>query len=1163
MTIAQKHVCLGNEAIARGLVESGCHFVAAYPGTPSSEIIPAVARFKRENNLDTYIEWSVNEKVALENALVASYTGKRAAAVMKQVGLNVAADPLMSAAYIGVIGGFLVISCDDPGPHSSQTEQDSRFMAMFAKIPVFDPANPEEARAMIPLAFELSEKFQLPVILRPVTRVSHARQTIAFQPIPNLERRADFPRNPPRWSAPPRQRLFLHGELNKKIKDIEAYFHQLPTINYIEHDCERASLGIIAAGICHAMVQDTLTELDLAGKIPVLKIGTPYPLPLELVEAFLAKCDEVLILEETEPVIEYQIRDKTKVTGRLDGAVPGAGEMLPDLVARILVRLCRKHSLPFKEDTAPLDFEQMLARLGLPFRRPSLCPGCAHRAAFYIMKKTFPQAIFPSDIGCYTLGMNMDTVDTCHNMGAAITFASGLFHAYHQDKADIPIIATIGDSTFYHSGPAGLLNAVYNGARFVLVILDNSITAMTGMQPTPESGITADGHPGKQLSLEELVRGCGVEYLKVVNPYDMEAMAREVKRAREYTRPPEGGVAVLIARYPCITQKKEQLKITPVKVDIRHVSPGGQGRPALAVGERPAGYLPVYRDKIAPCTAACPLEVDARGYLTLLARGEFAAALSLIREKNPFPWITGRLCARPCEKACRRGRVDEPVAINCAKRFLAEGELLPVFEPKPGPDKKEKVAIVGSGPTGLMAAVSLRLLGYGVAIFEALPVAGGTLAVSCGRFRLPQEVLEREISLVERLGAEFKFNVRIGADLTLDDLFRKGYGAILLAPGAHEAREISLACAEAAGVMDVLSFLRKLALQEALPGFSRVVVLGRDERAIDAARSALRLGAREVTVLANRTRSRLPASDRDISEAQEEGINILFKAEPSRIITADGKVTAVAYRQAGGPDIGGPEKKEERVAADFVLISPDYVPALDSFPGTIERTEAGNIRVNPATLMTATGGVFAGGDAVSGPGNFIENLAAGKKAALSIHCFLRGEELPMPQKAGLKDRVGRARIDDVESKPRVKEAGTNVSACRDNFEEVPLLPREEEVVAEAGRCLHCGACNHCDICLIQCPLGAITKKDGNYEIDQAKCSGCRLCVRECPTTALEMPAAGACMACGYCLKRFECPSLIKSEDGPMEINRLTCVDCGLCLQVCGHGAIYRVNQEGA
>ena len=891
-------VLLGNDAIARGLVESGCQFIAAYPGTPSSEILPGVVRFKKENNLEIYIEWSTNEKVAFENALVASYTGKRTAVTMKQVGLNVAADPLMSSAYIGTVGGFVIISCDDPGPHSSQTEQDTRFMAMFAKVPVFDPASARDAQQMLPIAFELSEKFQIPVILRPVMRVSHSQQTIVFNPIPKMERKANFERNPQRWSATPRFRFALHKELNLKLKKIAEEFISMTSLNFIEHDREKAVLGIIAGGIGYAIARDTLLDLGLQEKIPVLKIGTPFPLPTGMVEAFIRKCDHVLILEETEPVIELQIRDKSKVRGRLDGTLPNEGEMLLEAITRILSDLCRELSIPVEREPSTEPLEKMVASLGLPIRRPSLCSGCPHRASFFALKQAFPKGIFPSDIGCYTLGMNMDTVDTCHDMGAAITFASGLYQAYHQDGKEVPIISTIGDSTFFHSGPQGLVNAVYNGARFLLVILDNSITAMTGMQPTPEFGVTADGHPGGTLSLEELVKGCGVKYLRIVNPYDIKGMILEAKRAYEYTKQPEGGMAVLIARYPCITHQKEQLKIKPAKIDIRHVPPLEKDLPQMKSGAMPRSHLPVYRDKIAPCTGACPIQVDARGYIDLISKGKFDEALALVRRKNPFPGITGRLCARPCEKVCRRADVDQPIAIDLLKRFLADMETAPVPDPVPGLEKKRKVAIVGSGPTGLMAAYDLRRLGYPVTIFEALPRPGGTMAVGTGRFRLPEEVLNREIDIVRVLGAEFRLKTRVGDKYSLDDLKAEGYKAILLAMGAHKPGRVDLPGHEAEGVIDSLTFLKKVALKQKVPALSRVVVLGGSERSVDAARTALRLGAKGVTVLFSRSQKEMPAEQSEIAEAEKEGVLFQYLSVPTKIMVSHGKATGICFKDA-------------------------------------------------------------------------------------------------------------------------------------------------------------------------------------------------------------------------------------------------------------------------
>jgi indolepyruvate ferredoxin oxidoreductase alpha subunit len=1176
MSNKETKVLLGNEAIARGLVESGCQFIASYPGTPSSEILPAVVRFKKENDLDTYIEWSTNEKVAFENALVASYTGKRAAVSMKQVGLNVATDPLMSAAYIGTIGGFVIISCDDPGPHSSQTEQDTRFMAMFAKIPVLDPASPRDAQTMLPIAFDLSEKFQIPVLFRPVLRVSHAQQSITFNPIPKMDRKADFPRNPQRWSATPRFRFVLHKQLNMKLKEITRAFNAMTSLNFIENDQERAVLGIIAGGIGYAIIRDILPELDLEEDIPILKIGTPYPLPTEIVEAFIRKCDHVLILEETEPVIELQIRDKSKIIGRLDGTVPNEGEMLPEVITQILSDLCRKYSIPLKETPSTLPLERIVTSLGLPIRRPTLCSGCPHRSSFFALKRAFPNGIFPSDIGCYTLGMNMDSVDTCHDMGAAITFASGLYQAYHQDGKEVPIIATIGDSTFYHSGAPGLLNAVYNGSRFVLIILDNSITAMTGMQPTPESGVTADGHLGQALSIEGLVKGCGVKYLKVINPYDLKGMIREVKKAYQYTRQPKGGMAVLIARYPCVTYQKDQLKVNPIKVETRTIPPPERDLPRVKSGAMPQFLLPVYKDKIAPCTAACPIQVDARGYIALVSKGKFDEALALVRQKNPFPGITGRLCARPCEKICRRGEVDQPIAIDLLKRFLADTEkaFSPPFEKgglggflTPGPEKKEKVAIIGSGPTGLMAAYDLRRYGYAVTVFEALPVAGGTMAVGTGRFRLPEEVLNREIDIVKKMGAKFELNKRIGGTISLDDLKKKGYKAIFLAIGAQKPNAPNPPGHEVKGVTDSLTFLRKAALNEKLPTPSRVVVLGGNDRSLDAARTALRLGAKEVTILFSRSQKEMPADPSEIKEAEREGVTFEYYSVPTRVLTSGRKATGISFKKtvlSAPTSLGrtrvlsakGPEKK---LKADLIITSPTYVPDLRPFNTAIPQTAWKTILVDPVTLATPMEGLFAGGDAVTGPKNFIEGLAAGRKAALSIHRYLSGADLRANREMeGVSTELVSVNIEMVEPKPRIEEPSLSIQSVKNHFEEVHGLPDQEAILAEAKRCLHCGACYFCDTCLIQCPEGAITKTDSGYVINYEKCTGCRVCVKECPTSAIEMPAVGACIACGYCFKRFECPSMTRGEDGRLKIDRLTCVDCGLCTMVCGQEAIYTV-----
>lgn len=567
----RQEVMLGNQAIGRGLVESGCHVVMAYPGTPSSEILPEVVRFKKELGLNTYVEWATNEKAAFEVALAASYAGKRAAVAMKQVGLNVASDPLLSAAYLGVKGGFVVIACDDPGPHSSQTEQDTRLFALFAKVPVLDPSTPREAKEMTRTAFELSEKYEVPVILRPTTRVCHAKQNVPFGPVELLERRPAFVKDPARWAATPRFRYLLHQELNQKLASIEAEFESSP-LNVTLNGHLRSPLGIIAGGACYTGLMDILGETDLEDEVAVLKIGTPYPLPRRLVADFMARCERVLVLEEPDAAIELQLGSSEKLLGRRTGTVPSAGELTPEVIYGVLAQVVSDTSTNIEMAALPEQdcrLDTMVKDLKLPVRKPRLCPGCPHRSSFFAIRLAFGgRAIFPSDIGCYTLGLNQRAVDTVLDMGAAINMAAGFYHAHRQDGMDRPIVATIGDSTFLHSGVPALVNAVYGDARFILVILDNGVTAMTGFQPTADSGRLADGSAGNRVPIEGLVRACGVRFVQEIDPYEVQAFTKLLKDAHAFTHRPDGGIAVIIARRACVLYDRRPVVEHPVKVTI-------------------------------------------------------------------------------------------------------------------------------------------------------------------------------------------------------------------------------------------------------------------------------------------------------------------------------------------------------------------------------------------------------------------------------------------------------------------------------------------------------------------------------------------------------------------------------------------------------------------
>ncbi len=533
----EQRILLGNEAIGRGLVESGCSVFTSYPGTPASEILPAVLRFADETASSMHIEWSVNEKAAFETALAASYTGKRAAVAMKQVGLNVAADPFTRSAYLGVVGGFLVVAADDPGPHSSQTEQDSRFFAHFAKVPVVDPASPREAKEMIGPAFALSEKYSVPVVVRPTTRICHARQDVPCGEPVRLGRPADFRKDPGRWIATPAFLPKLHRILNEKLDAIAADPDWTP--RRISGDGSGGRPCVIASGVAFSHACEVLEDLGCLDRVDLFQVLLPHPLHRAFIEEVNGRYERILVLEETYPVIELQLRNG-KALGRISGDVPREGELTPDIVEDVLRRFL---------DLAPVATKAAAA----PGRRPTLCAGCPHRAAFYAIREAFPRGIFPSDIGCYTLGMNLGAIDTCHVMGACISQGAGFYHAYAQDGGPIPtIVVTIGDSTFFHAGIPALVNAVFQGAKFILVLLDNGTTAMTGGQATPQNGVRGDGSAGPVISIPGLIKACGVRFLQECDPYDMDAFRRILEEADRHARSPEGGVAVLVSKHPCI-----------------------------------------------------------------------------------------------------------------------------------------------------------------------------------------------------------------------------------------------------------------------------------------------------------------------------------------------------------------------------------------------------------------------------------------------------------------------------------------------------------------------------------------------------------------------------------------------------------------------------------
>ena len=545
---------LGNEAIARGLLENGCEIATSYPGTPSSEILSSLIAQKRRHSVSIHTQWAINEKVAFEIAYAGCMTGLRTAVSMKQVGLNVASDPLMSAAYMGTKGGFVIISADDPGPHSSQTEQDSRLMAMMAKIPVLDPDSPEQAKEMVATAYGLSESFKIPVMLRPTTRVCHARQDILPTALLIPDRIVEFKKDPTRWAATPKFRFQLHKELEEKLSGLAEYQETFPMRLNEAADTSKA---LVVSGVAAAHTKEILKALGLWGVLPLYQVIQPFPLHREFITHLIDTYEEILVLEETTGVIEMQIADRYRVKGKRTGWVPGVGELLPEKIEEIICKFVDK---TFEKADIPQ----------VPGKRPTLCAGCPHRASFFAIKKAVPKGIYTSDIGCYTLGLNLGAVDTVLCMGAAVGQAAGFYHALKHQEGRPDIVATIGDSTFFHAGVPALIDAVAQKVGFVLVILDNRTTAMTGNQPTPATGIDDDT---QTVDIATLVRGCGVEFCRVADPYQVDDFITLLKEAVTYSR--EIGPAVVIARHPCLIDGRfKDSRTPPVEVEITDACDG-------------------------------------------------------------------------------------------------------------------------------------------------------------------------------------------------------------------------------------------------------------------------------------------------------------------------------------------------------------------------------------------------------------------------------------------------------------------------------------------------------------------------------------------------------------------------------------------------------------
>jgi len=534
---------MGNEAAVRGALEAGVAVASTYPGTPSSEIGDVLSVLAQDAGM--YFEFSINEKVALEVSAAAAASGLRSFTFMKHVGVNVAADSLVSLAYTSVRGGMVILTADDPSIFSSQNEQDNRHYARLANIPLLEASNPQEVKDLMKYAYQLSEEFEIPIILRTTTRVSHMRSVVEFGPLTKIKGKGHFDKDPPRFVPVPAAARIMHKNLVEKMDKITVLSNN-SSLNQV-YD-QGGHIGIITSGSAFNYAMDVVEENELP--VNILKLTFTYPFPEKKVLEFLENVERVLVVEEVDPVMEKEVLAvigkhglKKRVHGKLDGTLPMIYEFNPDIVLEGFGRMMGVE-LSHKGTSH--------TSIGLPNRPPTLCPGCPHRAAYFEVKQTaanlgIDDLIFPTDIGCYTLGIESpyEVADYLLSMGSSIGTSCGFSKA-----TDQAVVSFIGDSTFFHAGIPPLINAVHNKNHFVLVILDNRTTAMTGGQPHPGLPVDGMGLEAPEMSIPDIVKACGVEFVETINPLNVKKSQETFEKALQFE-----GVAVVISQYPCMLIK--------------------------------------------------------------------------------------------------------------------------------------------------------------------------------------------------------------------------------------------------------------------------------------------------------------------------------------------------------------------------------------------------------------------------------------------------------------------------------------------------------------------------------------------------------------------------------------------------------------------------------